>query len=146
MVRGTLNNNTFNLYYIFNMSSNKTETMSKQILIIEDDSDILQVLETVLTYNEFAVASIEGTDDIFESIETYKPDLILTDYLLTGLNGGKICQLIKSNKETCHLPVILISAYPELATSFGNFGFDAFVNKPFNIGELVDKIEELLEK
>ncbi len=119
---------------------------SKQILIIEDDSDILQVLETVLVYNEFTVTSIEGTDDIFESIETYKPDLILTDYLLTGLNGGKICQLIKGNKDTCHLPVILISAYPELATSFGNFGFDAFINKPFNIGELVDKIEELLEK
>ncbi len=121
-------------------------SMSKQILIIEDDSDILQVLETVLVYNEFTVTSIEGTDDIFESVETYKPDLILTDYLLTGLNGGKICQLIKGNKDTCHLPVILISAYPELATSFGNFGFDAFINKPFNIGELVDKIEELLEK
>jgi two-component system, OmpR family, phosphate regulon response regulator PhoB len=130
------------------MSINKAETMSKskQILIIEDDSDILQVLETVLTYNEFTVTSIEGTDDIFESIETYKPDLILTDYLLTGLNGGKICQLIKGNKDTCHLPVVLISAYPELATSFGNFGFDAFINKPFNIGELVDKLEELLEK
>ena len=130
------------------MSINKAETMSKskQILIIEDDSDILQVLETVLTYNEFTVTSIEGTDDIFESIETYKPDLILTDYLLTGLNGGKICQLIKGNKDTCHLPVVLISAYPELATSFGNFGFDAFINKPFNIGDLVDKLEELLEK
>ncbi len=130
------------------MSINKAETMSKskQILIIEDDCDILQVLETVLTYNEFTVTSIEGTDDIFESVETYKPDLILTDYLLTGLNGGKICQLIKGNKDTCHLPVVLISAYPELATSFGNFGFDAFINKPFNIGDLVDKLEELLEK
>lgn len=120
--------------------------MSKQILIIEDDGDILQVLETVLTYNEFAVTGITGTEDIFESIEKYKPDLILTDYLLSGLNGGRICQLIKSNKETCHLPVMLISAYPELATSFGNFGFDAFINKPFNIGALVEKIDELLEK
>jgi len=120
--------------------------MPKQILIIEDDEDILKVLETVLTYNEFAVTGIEGTDDILEAIEKYKPDLVLTDYLLTGLNGGKICQLIKSNKETCHLPVILISAYPGLASSFGNFGFDAFINKPFNIGELVDKIDGLLEK
>jgi two-component system phosphate regulon response regulator PhoB len=128
------------------MSLTKTATMSKQILIIEDDGDILQVLETVLTYNDFTVTGIEGTDDIYESIEQYKPDLVLTDYLLTGLNGGKICQLIKSNKDTCHLPVVLISAYPELATSFGNFGFDAFINKPFNIGELVDKIEDLLQK
>jgi two-component system phosphate regulon response regulator PhoB len=120
--------------------------MSKQILIIEDDEDILQVLETVLAYNEFTVTGIDHTDKIFESIELYKPDLVLTDYLLPGLNGGKICQLIKSNKETCHLPVVLISAYPELASSFGNFGFDAFINKPFNIGDLVDMIDHLLEK
>ena len=120
--------------------------MSKQILIIEDDEDILQVLETVLAYNEFGVTGIDGTEDIYEAIEKYKPDLVLTDYLLSGLNGGKICQLIKSNKETCHLPVVLISAYPELAISFGKFGFDAFINKPFNIQELVDKIDELLEK
>jgi two-component system phosphate regulon response regulator PhoB len=120
--------------------------MSKQILIIEDDGDILQVLDTVLTYNEFTVTAIEGTENIFETIEEHKPDLIITDYLLSGLNGGRICQLIKSNKETCHLPVVLISAYPELAISFGKFGFDAFINKPFNIGELVEKIDELLEK
>lgn len=128
------------------MHLNKAETMSKQILIIEDDEDILQVLETVLAYNEFGVTGIDGTEDIYEAIEKYKPDLVLTDYLLSGLNGGKICQLIKSNKETCHLPVVLISAYPELAISFGKFGFDAFINKPFNIQELVDKIDELLEK
>jgi two-component system phosphate regulon response regulator PhoB len=119
--------------------------MPKQILIIEDDQEILQVLETVLTYNEFAVTGIDQTDDIFASIAKHKPDLVLTDFLLSGQNGGKICQLIKSKKETCHLPVVLISAYPELATSFGSFGFDAFINKPFNIGDLVDVIDNLLE-
>jgi len=120
--------------------------MTKRILVIEDDEDILQVLETVLTHNKFSVKGIEKTNDIFESIKTYKPDLILTDYLLSGLNGGKICQLIKSNKDTCHLPVVLISAYPTLAGSFGSFGFDAFINKPFNIGDLVKQIERLLSK
>jgi two-component system phosphate regulon response regulator PhoB len=128
------------------MDLHKTATMAKQILIIEDDEEILKVLETVLTYNEFAVTGIEDTDDILKSIEEYKPDLILTDFLLSGLNGGQICQRVKSNAHTCHIPVILISAYPELAVSFGKFGFDAFINKPFNIGELVEKIEELLEK
>ena len=128
------------------MQLNKAETKSKQILIIEDDDDILQVLETVLEYNEFAVTGIEGTENIFESIEEHKPDLIITDYLLSGQNGGRICQLLKSNKETCHIPVMLISAYPELAISFGKFGFDAFINKPFDIGELLEKIDVLLEK
>jgi len=118
----------------------------KNILIIEDDRDILQVLETVLTYNEFNVSGINRTDDIYETIKKYQPDLILTDYLLPGLNGGKVCQLVKSNKDTCHIPVMLISAYPALATSFGNFGFDAFINKPFDINDLVAKIRQLLNK
>jgi DNA-binding response OmpR family regulator len=128
------------------MRLNTTDTRSNHILIIEDDEDIMKVLETVLTYNEFAVTCMEDTEDILETIETYKPDLILTDYLLHGLNGGQICQRVKSNKDTCHIPVILISAYPELAISFGKFGFDAFISKPFDIGELIEKIESLLEK
>lgn len=118
--------------------------MAKQILIIEDDEDILQVLETVLVHNDFTVKGLERTDDIFKSIEQYKPDLVLTDYLLSGTNGGKICQLIKGNKDTCHIPVILISAFPELASSLGAFGFDAFITKPFDINQLVKKIHELV--
>jgi two-component system phosphate regulon response regulator PhoB len=118
--------------------------MEKQILIIEDDEDILQVLETVLIYNDFTVKGLNRTDDIFKSMEEFKPDLILTDYLLSGTNGGKICQLIKSNKDTCHIPVVLISAYPELAISLGNFGFDAFITKPFDINMLVNKIREFI--
>jgi CheY-like chemotaxis protein len=62
------------------------------------------------------------------------------------MNGGKICQLIKSTPETCHLPVILISAYHELAISLGNFGFDAFIPKPFDINHLVKTINNLLNK
>jgi DNA-binding response OmpR family regulator len=120
--------------------------MTKRILVIEDDDDISQVLQTVLEMNDFSVSAIPQTTDIFESIKKYTPDIILTDYLLSGLNGGKICQLIKSNKDTAHLPVVLISAYPTLASSFGNFGFDAFVNKPFNIGELVKQLDDLLAK
>src|ERR1700743_785476 len=119
--------------------------MAKQILIIEDDEDILQVLETVLEYNDFTVKGLNRTDDILQSVADYKPDLVLTAYLLSGTNGGKICQQIKSHKETCHIPVILISAYPELAASLGNFGFDAFITKPFDINILVKRIKELVD-
>lgn len=119
--------------------------MEKRILIIEDDEDILQVLETVLLQNEFVVKGLGRTDDILKLTAEFKPDLILTDFLLSGTNGGKICQLIKSDKSTCHIPVILISAYPELAVSIGTFGFDAFITKPFDINALVSKIHELIK-
>jgi len=118
--------------------------LPKKLLIIEDDKSILQVLENVLGFNNFKVIGINRTDDIIETINKYKPDLILTDYLLPGMNGGKICQLIKSNAKTYHLPVILISAYHELAISLGSFGFDAFIPKPFDINKLVTTINKLL--
>jgi two-component system phosphate regulon response regulator PhoB len=118
--------------------------MAKKILIIEDDEDILQVLETVLVQNDFTVRGIDRTDDILKLVGEYEPNLVLTDYLLWGTNGGKICQLIKKNPDTCHIPVILISAYPDLAISLGNFGFDAFIPKPFDINVLVKKINDFI--
>jgi two-component system phosphate regulon response regulator PhoB len=120
--------------------------MKNNILIIENDKDILVVLENILTYNKFGVSGIEKTDDIFESVQKYQPDLIITDYLLSGINGGKICQLIKSNPQTSKIPVILISAYNDLAMSMGTYGFDAFINKPFNINTLLKTINDCLDK
>lgn len=119
---------------------------TKTILIIEDDETILDVLETVLSANNFNVHGISRTDNIVDTVKKYSPDLILTDYLLSGLNGGKICQVIKSTKETCLIPVVLISGFQELAISLGNFGFDGFIPKPFEIGHLVSTIKNLLAK
>lgn len=116
----------------------------KKILIIEDDDEIREVLETVLTTNNLDVTGINRTDDILESIKEHSPDLVLTDYLLWGMNGGKICRMIKSHKDTCHIPVVLISAYHELAISLGNFGFDAFIQKPFKINSLIRTINKCL--
>lgn len=116
----------------------------RKILVIEDDKDIAKVLETILEFNSFDVVGMDRTDDIIETINNHQPDLVLTDYLLYGMNGGKICQAIKSNQTTCHIPVVLISAYHDLAIAMGSFGFDAFIPKPFEIGKLVNTINNLL--
>jgi two-component system phosphate regulon response regulator PhoB len=120
--------------------------MNENILIIEDDQVGLSLLKNILTKKKFKVSGIEKTDDIYQSIEEFKPDLIITDYLLSGLNGGNICRLIKSDQKTCPIPVILISAYKDLALGGGNFGFDAFLSKPFDFTELVQTIKNCLNK
>jgi DNA-binding response OmpR family regulator len=119
--------------------------MKKKILIIEDDKDILEVIKTVLSLNNFSVSGINGTDDIIETVKVHNPDLVLTDYMLPGLTGGQICQLIKSNKDTSHIPVILISAYHKLAIAIGNFKYDAYIKKPFDINYLVKVMNKFLE-
>jgi two-component system phosphate regulon response regulator PhoB len=116
--------------------------MDRKILIIEDNAEILDVLKTVLEKHKYEVIGKEKTEDIIEDIIKYQPELILTDYLLNGLNGGKICQMVKSNPTFSQIPVILITAHQSFAELHGNFGFDALISKPFEISELLTIIKK----
>jgi two-component system phosphate regulon response regulator PhoB len=118
--------------------------MRRKILIIEDDNDILDITTTVLNLANFDVAGSNGTDDIIALVTLHQPDLILTDYMLPGLTGGQICRLIKDNKQTEHIPVILMSAYQRQAIDIGNFNYDAYIKKPFNIEHLVNTINKFI--
>jgi len=117
--------------------------MDKIILVIEDDNDIIDVIKTVLNSNKFAVIGYRRADNILELINEHNPDLVLTDYMLPGLTGGRICQLIKENDSTRNLPVILMSAYNKVAISVLNFKYDAYISKPFDINKLLKIIQKL---
>ncbi|MEO3407325.1 response regulator [Mucilaginibacter sp. CAU 1740] len=119
--------------------------MKKTILVIEDDEDILESIATLLTLHNFSVRGIVQTTDIISVIINLKPDLVLTDYILPGLNGGQICQMIKRNVLTSKIPVILMSAYHKQAINIGNFGYDAYLPKPFENKKLISLIVKLLE-
>lgn len=112
----------------------------RKILVVDDDRDVLDVLEEVLRYADFNVRKSQDGQDIFLVIGEFKPDLVLMDYSLAGVNGGEVCQQIKTNGQTSSLPVILISAYPRARNSFGNYGCDAFIAKPFNMTDLISRI------
>ncbi|WP_295711323.1 response regulator [Mucilaginibacter sp.] len=118
--------------------------MIKKILVIEDDEDILDSIDTLLSLNNFEVKGITQTDDIIAVVKANNPDLVLTDYILPGMNGGKICQVIKNDKELAHIPVILMTAYHKQAIAIGNFGHDAYLPKPFENQHLVNIINKLL--
>ena len=118
--------------------------LRKKILIIEDDNDILDTVSAVLDMANFEVAGTNSTTDIFELTRKHRPDLILTDYMLPGLTGGQICKLIKGNLETASIPVVLMSAYHKQAIAIGNFNYDAFIKKPFNIDYLVKVIRKFI--
>lgn len=119
--------------------------MNKRILIIDDDKAVLDILEEVLDYSGFMVNACSDTKDIFEDIEKYHPDLVLIDYLLSGINGGELCHQIKTNTKTQNLPVVIISAYPRVLLSLGNYGCDTFIAKPFDVADLVDNINYCLQ-
>jgi DNA-binding response OmpR family regulator len=118
--------------------------MLKRVLVLDNDPGILEVMEEVLDYEGFNVNTFQATDDILFTVNTYKPDLLIIDYLLNGINGGELCRKIKNTSATAHLPVILFSAYPKLLQPLSYYGCNCFITKPFDLSVLVDKVKELL--
>ena len=118
--------------------------MSKKILIIDNDPDVLDVTREALNYEGFEVVASLIADDYQNLIRQHQIDLVVIDYLLPGINGGEICHQIKSNPETAHIPVIIFSAYPRVLQSLGKYGCDAFIPKPFDLSDIVGQITKLL--
>jgi DNA-binding response OmpR family regulator len=122
----------------------KQINMSK-ILVVDDDTDILSVMEVFLTMKGFEVEVTAKGENTFPKIETFKPDLILLDVLISGHDGRAICRKLKSNDETRHIPVIMFSAHPGAAASIAEYGADDFIAKPFDVSNLIQKVNYQLE-
>ncbi|MES3018260.1 MAG: response regulator [Bacteroidota bacterium] len=116
--------------------------MSKKILILDDDTNVLDMLQEVLLYEKFEVRVVSDLASFLKAFEgNYLPDLVLIDYLLKGVNGGEVCYQLKSNERTAGIPVILMSAYPQIFQSLGNYGCDEFIAKPFDLDEILDIVK-----
>lgn len=116
--------------------------MLKRILVIDNDPGILDAMQEVLMYEGYEVMVKEEASDILAMVQKHQPDLLLIDYILNGINGGELCHQLKVNNATSHLPVILMSAYPRVLQSLGNYGFDDFIPKPFDLTDLTSRIAQ----
>jgi CheY-like chemotaxis protein len=116
--------------------------MEKRILIIENDDDMEDVFNEIFSGIEDHVFFYEETEDIIELIEKHHPNLIILDYNLNGINGGELCKIIKKNTQFRHIPVMLLSAFPKFIYENENVGYDAFLEKPFDVEELKMIVEE----
>jgi CheY-like chemotaxis protein len=114
--------------------------MPKRILVIDDDAATLDVIQEALVYEGFIVKTTCETDDIIKLVDEYRPDVLLLDYILRGVNGGELCSQLKYDQCTSHLPVIIISAHPRVLQSLGDYGCNAFIPKPFDLSDLVNKV------
>ncbi|MGN6194804.1 MAG: response regulator [Ginsengibacter sp.] len=117
--------------------------MSK-ILVVDDDIDILSVMEILLSMKGFDVEVTSKGENTFSKIETFKPDLILLDVLISGHDGRTICKQLKANPDTSNIPVIMFSAHPGAAATIADYGADDFIAKPFDVNNLMKKINTQL--
>lgn len=113
--------------------------MTKTILVADDDPAIAEGV--VLMLNEYgyeAEAVLDG-----QKILNLKelPDLILLDVWMSGQDGRELCKTLKSKHETKHLPIIMFSASRDIKQSAKEAGANDFIEKPFEMEDLIKKIE-----
>ena len=119
--------------------------MAKKILILDDNEDILEMMKIALEDEGHEVECLTNTDDIFKTIDHIKPDLLIVDYILSGINGGEFCHQVKTNPKTAHIPVIMVSGHQRVLESLGTtYGADVFIAKPFSLEEIVFNVNNCL--
>lgn len=118
--------------------------MFKRILVLDDNNDILEMVTEVLSYENFSVHGTSNSNGIIHLAETYDPHLVILDYRLSDGNGGEICRQLKAHEQFKDTPVIIFSAYINRAVDFKKYGCDAVISKPFDISELLDKVNNLI--
>lgn len=118
--------------------------LEKHILIIDDNPEISELVTDTLQPLGYHITAVDHVTDIIDIVKQTKPDLIILDYILEGINGGEYCAQIKRNNELQHIPVIILSGYPKVLASLGDYGADMIINKPFDITDFSERVKDLL--
>jgi DNA-binding response OmpR family regulator len=112
----------------------------EKVLIVDDNSDILWVVETVLKRYGFEVLALPKGEAVVRRTKSFLPNLILLDVFLSGIDGIEVCNKIKENPKTRDIPIIMFSAHTDFSGVKKFCKADDFISKPFDVNELVNKI------
>ena len=120
--------------------------MMAKILVVDDAKDLLLFLSELLKMKGYEVTTALSKNEISDQLALSVPDCILLDVWLNDENVTFVCKEIKANDRYKNIPVILLSADPELLKDYQQCGADDILQKPFDISMVVDKINKLLNK
>lgn len=116
------------------------------ILLVEDEADMRMYVKLELEKSYTVIEASNGVE-AFEKLKSITPDLIVADIMMPKMDGIEFTQNIKDNLETCHIPVILLTANSEIDYKLRGLeiGADSYIVKPFNADYLRMRIKKLLE-
>lgn len=121
---------------------------AKKVVVIEDDPDILELIEYNLRREGFEVATATSGRSGLSAIGREKPDIVLLDLLLPGLDGLDVCRRLRSVETTRDVPVIMVTARGEERDVVEGLaaGADDYVHKPFSPRELIARVQAVLRR
>ena len=119
--------------------------MKKKILVADDDPGIRDIFKIIFERAGFSIEIKDDAEEVLRNNFTI-PDVFLIDKLLSGFDGLDICRHLKSNPLTRHIPVIMVSASPDIGVTAIKAGADDFVEKPFDLKYLLKVIERNISR
>ncbi|MBN8594364.1 MAG: response regulator [Anaerolineae bacterium] len=114
------------------------------ILIIDDEPAICEMLTMLFEMSGYVAVAAPNARKGLELLAIQRPSLIITDFNMPGMNGGELCQHLKSNPQTCAIPAILYSASLQGMEGFEWVPADAFLAKLVPLQSILEQVKELL--
>jgi len=122
--------------------------MPKRILVVDDDRNIGQILHASFSSKGYETIVSRNGEDALTKFNEVKPDLVLLDILLPKMNGWEVCRRLKESEDGQNTPIILMSAvyknYKMQQEAREKYGADGFIEKPFQLSRLLDRVEQML--
>jgi DNA-binding response OmpR family regulator len=122
--------------------------MTKEILIVDDEPNVIMPIQFLMEQHGYRVMIAERGEDALDLVYRYKPDLVLLDIMLPGIDGYEVCEIIRLDPNYRNIKIIFLTALGrevEIAKGL-TLGADAYITKPFSNAALVAKVKEILEK
>lgn len=120
--------------------------MSYKILVVDDEPNIVLPLQFLMEQNNYNVDVASSGEEAIEKIMQFKPDLILLDIMLPGIDGYEVCEIVRLKPEWRNIKIIFLTAKGrdvDIAKGMV-LGADAYISKPFSNTEVVDTVKALL--
>lgn len=117
----------------------------KKILVADDDQSILDVLGIILSeMGGYETVLVNDATNLANRVAGLMPDLVLLDLSMSGFDGKEICEELKQNTVTSSIPVLIFSANRDIQIIAQESGADGFLEKPFEMPALLEKVEALI--
>lgn len=129
----------------FVINENNSTTPSHSILIVEDNKELLQILHALFKPTYRVLVANNGKEGL-EKLRREMPDIVVSDIMMPELTGTEMCTRIKSDFNTCHIPVVLLTALEAVEQSITGLklGADDYIGKPFNSEVLLARCNNLV--
>lgn len=129
--------------HVLNTATENGDRTTHFILLVEDEYDLGSTLSMLLELHGLRTLHVNNGQQALAAIKNHPPDLVLSDCMMPVMDGITLSHRLRSDTETAHIPIVLMSAAPQYH-DLSQADFDAFIQKPFHFADLLETIMPLL--